>query len=499
MLSAAAPIGAAAATTYKLGDVNKSGSVNTTDARIVLRSTVKLETLDAEQQKLADADLNGKVEEADARLILRSVVGLEKLHSHTYGKWQQTDKSGKATDYHYQYCSCGEMKQAKHTFETVVIREGTCTQTGLAYSQCTVCGYAKSPVTTSVKHDYQVVSTVPETCTADGRINKECKLCGYKETEIITKRHIPGAAATCTDAQKCTRCGEILVPELGHIYPSKIDIQLTTGIRCSRCDKVIISSFNTLVNKLKDGTHRFTEIDKNISTFKEPTYTGLMLLLKGQFDKEFKDQIGTTTEYSPMITNRLLTVNNFNLLNKEVVSELQTSDIKSITTEKMTGVDFIKTLPDSFNDTSGKSYDLTSYKKASIGSVLKVTVTTKTEKYSECKDKGGSVHIEKIYSGYGELLNYTFDGLSGADFDGFMKAEGDAVSNATVVYYFDAQSLAPIAASYKVSMDMDESMNIYIQDTDDGDVEITKDPTGSVKMKIINDMYSYCLFDSYFG
>lgn len=494
LLSAAAPT-AANASTYKIGDVNKSGSVTIADARLVLRYVVKLDTFTAEQKKLADADLNGAVNEADARFILRYTVGLEKLHSHSYGAWQQKSSAGNLTAYHYKYCSCGEMMQAAHTYETVVIREGTCTQTGVAYSRCTGCGYSTTPVTTSVQHDFEIISRIEPTCTENGKIENKCRSCGTTKNDILPMGHVPGAAATCTLPRKCTRCNEVLTEALGHIYPDTVEIKLTSGIKCTRCDKIIIHSFNALVNELKNGSYKFTQIDKDVSTFKEPKYTGIMKLLKNEFDKEFKSQIGTTTEYSPMITNRLLTVNNFYLYDTDVVSELQTGDIQSIKTEKISGLDFTAAIPDSFKDTSGRTYDATAYKNRNTGNVYKVTVTLKSEKYSECKDKGGSVHIDKVVSGYGDLMKYTFDGLSGVDMEGIMKAEGDAVSNATVVYYFDASTFEPVAATYKVSMNLNESMNIYLMDTDDGDTIISKDPTGSVKMEITNNMYSYFFFD----
>ncbi len=61
------------------GDVDGSGKVDATDARITLRAAVGLEKLDATQTKSADVDKSGKVDATDARLILRAAVGLEKL------------------------------------------------------------------------------------------------------------------------------------------------------------------------------------------------------------------------------------------------------------------------------------------------------------------------------------------------------------------------------------------------------------------------------------
>ena len=61
------------------GDVNLDGKVGSDDARLTLRSSVKLEKLTADQTKCADATRDGKVGSDDARLILRSSVKLETL------------------------------------------------------------------------------------------------------------------------------------------------------------------------------------------------------------------------------------------------------------------------------------------------------------------------------------------------------------------------------------------------------------------------------------
>lgn len=64
---------------YILGDVDGDKFVKASDARLALRASVGLETLNATQKKAADADKNGEIKAADARLILRASVGLETL------------------------------------------------------------------------------------------------------------------------------------------------------------------------------------------------------------------------------------------------------------------------------------------------------------------------------------------------------------------------------------------------------------------------------------
>ncbi|MBQ6419598.1 MAG: M28 family peptidase [Clostridia bacterium] len=61
------------------GDVDLDGQVTATDARLILRRSVDLETFSEESESLADYDGNGSVSADDARLTLRASVGLEEL------------------------------------------------------------------------------------------------------------------------------------------------------------------------------------------------------------------------------------------------------------------------------------------------------------------------------------------------------------------------------------------------------------------------------------
>lgn len=66
--------------TYKnpsiAGDVNGDGKVTSSDAREVLRASIKLDSLTEEQKKKADVNNDGKITTADAREILRESIGL---------------------------------------------------------------------------------------------------------------------------------------------------------------------------------------------------------------------------------------------------------------------------------------------------------------------------------------------------------------------------------------------------------------------------------------
>ncbi len=63
----------------QIGDADGNNTLTSADARLVLRSSVGLENLDADALIAADADNDNHITAGDARLILRAVVGLERF------------------------------------------------------------------------------------------------------------------------------------------------------------------------------------------------------------------------------------------------------------------------------------------------------------------------------------------------------------------------------------------------------------------------------------
>ena len=61
----------------RTGDVDYDNVVNASDARLILRAAVGLETFDGTKTLIGDIDFDGKLTAADARLALRCAVGLE--------------------------------------------------------------------------------------------------------------------------------------------------------------------------------------------------------------------------------------------------------------------------------------------------------------------------------------------------------------------------------------------------------------------------------------
>ena len=68
-----------------------------------------------------------------------------------------------------------------------------------------------------------------------------CTRCGYHRLDADpADGHIPGASATCTEPQLCTRCGAVLEKALGHDYKSEVTAPTCTEMgyttnTCVRC------------------------------------------------------------------------------------------------------------------------------------------------------------------------------------------------------------------------------------------------------------------------
>ena len=103
--------------------------------------------------------------------------------------------------------------------------EASCTAAG-SYNEvvyCSVCGEELSreeKVIDALGHDIIKHEGQAATCTQNGWNDYEtCSRCDYTTyREIAATGHTPGAAATCTSAQRCTVCGTTLVPARGHHF-----------------------------------------------------------------------------------------------------------------------------------------------------------------------------------------------------------------------------------------------------------------------------------------
>ncbi len=185
-----------------------------------------------------------------------------------------------------ELCSrCGQMKQTatpkgEHTYETYTVA-ATCTSPGYTVRECSVCGDRHiEDITSAIPHDYKahVIEATCEaggktihrcdgcgssfvtdytdslghswdkgtlvtnaTCTGEGVMEYRCTRCGYHRLDADpADGHIPGAPATCTEPQLCTRCGAVLEKVLGHDYKSEVKAPTCTEMgyttnTCTRC------------------------------------------------------------------------------------------------------------------------------------------------------------------------------------------------------------------------------------------------------------------------
>ena len=101
---------------------------------------------------------------------------------------------------------------------------------------CTACGHGCEH-----KNTYWV-SVSPSTCSKKGLDAQKCPSCTatISTRELDTLPHTKGAAATCTDAQTCLECKQIIATPLGHT--SGAEATCTTPQVCTACNKILAQS-----------------------------------------------------------------------------------------------------------------------------------------------------------------------------------------------------------------------------------------------------------------
>lgn len=103
----------------------------------------------------------------------------------------------------------------------------TCLEKGYTTYTCQNEGCEDSYVadyTEPAGHKWDGGKTVTESvCNGEGMMEYRCESCGLHRLEAKSALgHTPGAAATCTEPQVCTRCNAILKTAIGHDYVSKV-------------------------------------------------------------------------------------------------------------------------------------------------------------------------------------------------------------------------------------------------------------------------------------
>lgn len=288
-------------------------------------------------------------------------------------------------------------------------------------------------------------------------------------------------------------------------------ITIEQGIICieeGHENEVLMPSFNELVNALKEPgslnyfygfTHTKTITDK--PTVKEASV--LHYALAKTMEGLLADSIepGTVTDYSDFTKRRHINNATFFVTGKSYISDLTDNDIKDITMQKMSGVDFVKSLPSSFKSTqSNTTYDLTSVKNSNIGDVYKVTVTLETEKMSNGNIPTSTTPIEKIISSsYNTGLKKNIESLEQSFSDSpemadMIGMEIEIATSCTVTYYFTADKFEPVAAKYDVNMKTVSKMHTYFDN-----LFIKHDkPTTTMTISSTAEQSDYFFFNDHF-
>jgi len=159
--------------------------------------------------------------------------------SHTFGSYVKT------ADTHAVQCAyCTNVSTpVSHTYESYQqMVAPSCTTTGSETGAC-VCGQTHTRDIAVLGHDMQYLSTTAATCTAQGSTNYKCSRCSETRSDPIAidpNAHNAGAAATCTTAQTCTRCGTTLANALGHNAGAAATC--TTAQTCTRCGTTLANA-----------------------------------------------------------------------------------------------------------------------------------------------------------------------------------------------------------------------------------------------------------------
>lgn len=165
----------------------------------------------------------------------------------------------------YLCSGCGAVEKRNytnalgHAWQSVLVREATCTQGGKTLDICVNCGKAVSSVTSKGEHAYST-HKVAATCTSSGYTVKECEICGDRQitdiTDALAHNYVAHTATpTCMAGGQtvhlCENCGSSFVTDhrdaLGHDWNSgKVVAEPSCtgeGVReyaCNRCGETKI-------------------------------------------------------------------------------------------------------------------------------------------------------------------------------------------------------------------------------------------------------------------
>ncbi len=453
-----------------MGDVDSTGTLTAGDARTILRAAVSLETLSSAKNTLADVDFDGMVSASDARMVLRASVGLEKIgafqHTHTM---QDISTTGSCTEMTIVAEQCSQCKTKNVISVTPApghdwneyIRLG-----GMHSRDCKVCGALESG-------KCELIETVnrPATCTQDGLIEYAC-VCGLTEQTVTKGAHDYGAwtkTANGTFASTCTNCSD----------------------KKTATQTDILNWFNDNVNRLKTEDNpdravtvlRYTDTKNSSSDFS--TSIKLILGLESTLREalDFEKRV-----YNAPGENRAVTDNNLPALTKPYVSDLTADDIKSLdinTNQTVNVLDLFPTTYSIVKTVDGEevttTYDLSDYKNTpAVTDAIKISIAIHDETATATGQLNGIKNVYTYQSNGRTVAGTDADPLVLSRFYGialpdlctqFPETESSdgmnmyidcpgASSAGTADWYFDSETLEPIACAYKINIIMQQNVEI---------------------------------------
>ncbi len=372
----------------------------------------------------------------------------------------------------------------------------TCTTSAYVKARCQFGCYRtieEYPVSEPLGHKAQLDSTrsYDATCTDPGLLayTGTCERCGNdvddSDVVIPAKGHKLTGVQTCTTSVYCTvkGCGAVTAPALGHDYTIPAAVSAygadTPAFFCNRCGKEADNSaetFNGVTNLIKtlpyassqNNTVSFfdkTTVKTEYSRFDFGIYTNS---IKNMYEKEMAN---TPDEFSHFRKN--YNIRSYLPVTYNHVSEIELADTDSIRIEKLSGLkvsDVLSAYPDSYT-IGNTSYNVADYKNTTVdGNVIKVTIDVKDEKFfGGVQNLDGKTSLQKLFNldireeanGFknknGEFIMQESDSGDGYEITMDMRLQ-QITSDATVVYYFKADTYEPILAIYNTSIRMEQTI-----------------------------------------
>ncbi|MCH5198133.1 MAG: hypothetical protein J1E34_04415 [Oscillospiraceae bacterium] len=393
----------------------------------------------------------------------------------------------------------------------------TCTEGGYDVKYCPDCGtYGKANGTELEKSFYTVIPPTGKhednpavyeskdpTCTEGGYKIMSCSICG-----TIGK----------ADGTEMEKLLYIVLDPLGHTVDPNV-MPVEDDSICGRCGTYFSISFNNLVNSLKTSDLQVSTLTKNESfgTLRKfdlniPAWLQALMRLEGvtkdDIKREFTAELSKNdTSYSDYhyTAQPVNSVKNFPLPGQDIISALKESDVKSVTVEEnLTSVDFIEEIPDEadiqLTENSHYRVSLKFFKElvTSDANITKITVITKSEKYSEFKNSENETALMRTT---GLDIRDLFTAFNAKEEDDGFTLDmtcREMTSECTVNYYFvvtedenGEKVYTPIAARYLTALTVDQHIALSL------DLEEREGlMTGDIDLTLSNNIVNYYIFST---